>query len=83
MDGDLRRRRQGRSRRAKLGQADKAEAIKNLSKAAQSLEAHFIPNKNFDALIAKERKDSWQYGGRTVYGKELPPKAKGVQLRLF
>lgn len=69
--------------RAKLGQTDKSEAIKNLGKAAQSLEATFTPNNNFEALIEKERNDSWKYGGRTVMGKAEKPKPKGVQLRLF
>src|SRR3954465_6538707 len=34
--------------RAKLGNSDKNEAIKNLSKAAQRLEENFEPNNNFD-----------------------------------
>jgi hypothetical protein len=69
--------------RAKLGQSDKAEAIKNLSKAAQSLEAHFTPNDNFEALIEQERKDSWRYGGRTVMGKAARPSEQPAQLKLF
>jgi hypothetical protein len=70
-------------RRAKLGQSDKAEAIKNLGKAAQSLEAHFIPNNNFEALVEQERRDSWKYGGRTVHGKAQKPKDRDVQGKLF
>lgn len=70
-------------RNAKLGQTDKNEAIKNLSKAAQSLEAAFVPNDNFEQLIERERNDSWQYGGRTVFGKAEKPKPKNTQLRLF
>jgi hypothetical protein len=69
--------------RAKLGQSDKATAIKNLSKASAALEQHFTPNDNFEALIEKERKDSWKYGGRTVMGKAQPPKDKAAQLSLF
>jgi hypothetical protein len=69
--------------RAKLGQSDKAIAIKNLSTAAASLEAHFTPNDNFEALIEKERRDSWKYGGRTVMGKAQAPQAKPAQLSLF
>lgn len=64
-------------RSAKLGQNDKNEAIKNLHKAAQSLEASFIPNDNFDKLIGQERNDSWKYGGRTVFGKAKPPDIQG------
>lgn len=70
-------------RKAKLGQNDKNEAIKNLAKAAQQLEASFTPNENFGQLIEKERNESWKYGGRTVFGKAQPPKPKGVQLKLF
>ncbi|MDR3680836.1 MAG: DUF763 domain-containing protein [Flavipsychrobacter sp.] len=70
--------------RAKLGQTDKNEAIKNLSKAAQQLEQSFIPNNNFERLVEQERDNSWKYGGRTVMGHATPPKKdKGVQLRLF
>jgi hypothetical protein len=69
--------------KAKLGQSDKADAIKNLSKAAESLEAHFTPNNNFQELIEKERNDSWKYGGRTVFGKAQKPKPKNTQLKLF
>ena len=70
-------------RRAKLGQNDRNEAIKNLSRAAQQLEQTFEPNNNFDKLIEQERRDSWKYGGRTVFGKEKPPATKDVQLKLF
>lgn len=71
--------------RAKLGNTDKNDAIKNLSKAAQQLEKDFRPNNNFEQLIERERKDSWKYGGRTVMGKATPPKElPGTgQLKLF
>jgi hypothetical protein len=32
-------------------------------------------------VIAKERAESYKYGGRTVFGKAKPPDSK--QLRLF
>ncbi|MEO6523161.1 MAG: DUF763 domain-containing protein [Mucilaginibacter sp.] len=67
--------------KAKLGQSDKQEAIKCLSKIAQNAEKDFIPNSNFDDLIAKERNESWKYGGRTVFGKAKPPAIQ--QLKLF
>jgi hypothetical protein len=70
--------------KAKLGNQDKQEAIKSLHKLAAIAEKDFVPNDRFEALIEKERNDSWKYGGRTVFGKAKPPeKAKGVQLRLF
>ncbi len=71
--------------KAKIGQSDKLQAIKKLTELAQKAEENFIPNNNFEQLIEKERNESWQYGGRTVMGKEKPPsrRSKGVQLRLF
>ncbi|XZF15083.1 DUF763 domain-containing protein [Chitinophagaceae bacterium MMS25-I14] len=73
-------------RRAKMGETDKAAALKSLTVAAQRLEKDFIPNNNFDELIQKERDDSWKYGGRTVMGKAKPPskqKPGNEQLSLF
>lgn len=59
--------------KAKMGNADKNEAIKKLHIAAKRMEADFQPNRNFDKLIEQERNDSWKYGGRTVFGKAEPP----------
>lgn len=67
--------------KSKLGNSDKSQAIKSLSQIAEKAEANFVPSGNFDELIAKERADSWKYGGRTIFGKEKPPIAK--QLNLF
>ncbi len=72
--------------RAKLGETDKAAAMKSLYTIAANAEKNFTEtDTNFDALIQKERDESWQHGGRTVFGKAKPPKekSKGVQLRLF
>lgn len=69
--------------RAKMGNSDKNEALKNLTKAAQLLEKDFVPNENFDELIKKERNESWKYGGRTVMGKAKKPKGDDNQLSLF
>ena len=67
--------------KAKLGLTEKNDAIKRLSKIAQQAEKDFTPNANFDKVIEKERKESWKYGGRTVFGKEKPPVQQ--QLSLF
>jgi uncharacterized protein len=67
--------------KAKLGQADKLDAIKSLSHIAMKAEKDFKPGNDLTPLIEKERKDSWKYGGRTVFGKALPPKPE--QLKLF
>ncbi|MCX2474381.1 DUF763 domain-containing protein [Pedobacter sp. MC2016-05] len=67
--------------KAKIGNADKQQAIKSLHQIARNAEADFVPNMDFDKVIAKERAESWKYGGRTIFGKEKPP--KNDQLRLF
>lgn len=70
--------------KAKLGQSDKQQAIKALHTLAERAEKNFTPNARFEELIEKEREESWQYGGRTVFGRAKPGKgSKGVQLRLF
>ena len=71
--------------KAKLGFSEKAEAIKKLHEIASRAEKDFIPNSNFNELLQKERDESWQYGGKTVFGDAKPPRRthKGVQLRLF
>ena len=72
-------------RKAKLGQGDKLQAIRQLSGLAERAEKDFIPSGRLDELIGREREESWKYGGRTVYGREEPPAGKGKprQLRLF
>lgn len=66
---------------AKVGQSDKLHAIQQLSNLSRKAEQGFVANDNFDALIEKERQDSWKYGGKTVFGDAKPPNE--VQLRLF
>jgi len=67
--------------KAKMGNSDKNEAIKRLHGIAKRAEQDFTPNANFDAVIEKERNDSWKYGGRTVFGRAKPP--QNQQLKLF
>lgn len=67
--------------KAKIGNADKQQALKKLTEIAQQAEKGFQPNTNFDQLIEKERNESWRYGGRTVFGKAQPPENR--QLKLF
>jgi hypothetical protein len=73
--------------RAKIGNNDKIEAIKKLSEISRNAEEGFTPNNNFDALIQKERDESYKYGGRTIFGDAKPPKPKLInpnnQLELF
>ena len=68
--------------KAKIGEHDKHSAIKNLTYVAQFIEQTFEPDESqFDKVIARERKESYTYGGRTVFGKAKPP--KDDQLSLF
>ena len=71
--------------KAKIGTTDKAQAIKKLHEISARVEKDFIPNNNFDALIEKERNESWKYSGKTVFGDAKPPKKleKPSQLKLF
>src|SRR5215203_3095235 len=70
--------------KAKIGQTDKTQAIKKLHEIAAKAEKDFIPTDNLQKLIEKEIKESWQYGGKTIFGDAKPPRrSKGVQLRLF
>ncbi|HEX6226640.1 MAG TPA: DUF763 domain-containing protein [Chryseolinea sp.] len=69
--------------KAKIGDTEKHEAIKNLTLIAQNLEKGFEPvHHAFDTVIARERNDAHKYGGRTVFGKSQPPK-DSQQLSLF
>ncbi|WP_316814746.1 DUF763 domain-containing protein [Pedobacter nyackensis] len=65
---------------AKIGQSDKIHAIQQLSMLSRKAENDFIANDNFEALIEKERRDSWKYGGKTVFGDAKPPIAGQLQL---
>ncbi|HEY0896959.1 MAG TPA: DUF763 domain-containing protein [Sphingobacteriaceae bacterium] len=67
--------------KAKIGESEKIQAVKKLSELAVKAEQGFTPNNNLDAVIRKERADSWKYGGRTVFGKAKPPVSG--QLDLF
>lgn len=67
--------------KAKVGQSDKLQAIRKLSELSRMAEHGFTPNQNFDAVIEKERRDSWKYGGKTVFGDAKPPQDQ--QLKLF
>lgn len=69
---------------AKIGQNDKAEAIRKIHEIAAKAEKDFIPTDNLKQVIEKEVAESWKYGGKTIFGDAKPPKrSKGVQLRLF
>ncbi|MEO1478975.1 MAG: DUF763 domain-containing protein [Bacteroidota bacterium] len=69
----------GAVERAKLGQTDKAKALRSLTRLAQKLEDGYTPRPFFDEAIERERRDSWKRGGRTVQRAAMPPDAVDTQ----
>ncbi len=74
--------------KAKIGSYDKQRAIKSIHKITTTIEKDFTPNTNYEEVVAKERANSYKYGGMTVFGKAKPPKkipmpSKSRQLSLF
>lgn len=63
---------------AKLGQDDKLFALKRLDDQARRLEGK-ATGPSFDAFVAEERLRSPDYGGRSVFGWEMP--VSGVPAR--
>lgn len=68
---------------AKLGNKDKSEALKNLSKISEEMERRFTPGNYFDDLVQRERDTSYKYGGKTVFGDAKKPKDNDQQLKLW
>ncbi|OCH98653.1 hypothetical protein A8135_11255 [Legionella jamestowniensis] len=56
--------------KAKLGQSEKLEAIKQLDKQARKLEHHITSGPTLEEIIVHENSVSSQYGGRSVFGLE-------------
>ena len=70
--------------KARLGDKDKSEALKNLSRVARNIERNYVPRDYFDDLIQKERDTSYKYGGKTVFGDAKEPEVKRPeQLKLW
>lgn len=59
--------------RAKIGQDDRLAALERLDRQARHLE-RVADGESFEALIARERRESHRYGGRTVMGWAKPPR---------
>ena len=69
---------------AKIGVTDKKEALKKLHEIAVRAEKDFIATDKLQEVIEKEMQESWQYGGKTIFGDAKPPRrSRGVQLKLF
>lgn len=69
--------------KAKIGEIERSDALKNLSKIAQEMEKGYTPNNYFDDLVQHERNNSYKYGGKTVFGDAKKPKDKGTQLSIW
>lgn len=72
--------------RAKMGDNDKSDALKNLSKISLEMEKNYTPSNYFDDWVEHERNTSYKYGGKTVYGDAKKPDDKnkgGIQLSLW
>ena len=54
------------------------QAIQKLSEISIKAEESFTPNENFDALVQREREESYKYGGRTVFGEAKPFKKPSI-----
>lgn len=68
--------------KARLGNSEKQQAIKNLALVSLLMEKNFEPAPDaFEKAVKRERRDSYKYGGRTVFGKAKPP--DDGQLSLF
>lgn len=73
--------------KSKLEHSDKLVAIKKLHEINVRLEENFEPDFDVQDVIEEERKNSWKYGGKTVFGDAKPPRNLpgngGIQLSLF
>lgn len=57
--------------RSKLGYNDKSECLRRLEKTARYVEANCQPEADFDALVAREKEHSKEWGGMTCSGPVL------------
>ena len=79
--------------RARMGQTDKAKALRSLTRLAQRVEAGFTPTGTLQDAVDRENAESHRYGGRTAQGvvpspsepppSEPPPERDDLQLDLF
>ncbi|WP_426791555.1 DUF763 domain-containing protein [Sphingobacterium sp. WOUb80] len=71
--------------KSKLGYGEKLKSINKLHQIVLDSEKDFQPQFDIQQIIAEERRDSWKYGGRTVFGDAEPLRTNGpgLQLSLF
>jgi len=70
-------------RKSKLGNTEKSDALKNLSKVSRGIEKNYTPNQFFDDWVEHERRTSYKYGGKTVFGDAKKPEGGDRQLKLW
>jgi hypothetical protein len=63
-------------RHAKLGREEELQAIRRLDAQARALERG-ATGPDLDTLLLEERRRSHEYGGRSIYGHEPPPRGEG------
>jgi uncharacterized protein len=69
---------------SKIGHIEKSQAMKKLHEIAKRAEKDFLPNDKLQDLIDHEIRESYKYGGKTIFGDAKPPRRpKGVQLKMF
>ncbi|WP_293889203.1 MULTISPECIES: DUF763 domain-containing protein [unclassified Sphingobacterium] len=71
--------------KSKLGHGDKLKSVHKLHQVVLDSERNFEPQFDIQQIIAEEKRDSWKYGGRTVYGEAVPQRKNppGLQLSVF
>ncbi|MFW5657537.1 MAG: DUF763 domain-containing protein [Bacteroidota bacterium] len=76
--------------KARMDHSDRNRGLKKLHEFQQEIEKQFMPNNAFYDYIDKERRESAQVGGRTVFDKKStkkvtknPPDNGPIQLRFF
>lgn len=68
---------------ARLGDKDKSEALKNLSRISREIEKLYKPGRYFNDYVQHERDTSYKYGGKTVFGDAKKTRQGGKQLSLW
>jgi uncharacterized protein len=69
---------------SKIGHIEKSQAMKKLHEIAKRAEKDFLPNDKLQDLIDHEIRESYKYGGKTIFGDAKSPRSpKGVQLKMF
>ncbi len=65
---------------ARLGQDDKLTALRTLEHHTRVVELAAEKGPPVEEIIARERRDSHRYGGRTVFGRARPPASTQLSL---